>query len=268
MLQIITSKTRPDTSIPEGKQIWSPNPGLMLLSGILYELNLRELYDRIYHGRVAPSVLFRLLDGAQILAVHEPAVETGDWPSGTILKYENHGRIQGIGGNGGKGGDVDINNVGSGENGGNGGDALLVSYDLEMDNTDGEVFAGGGGGGGGGGLITDSADLIAGSGGGGGAGTAPGSGGERGIGTDVNGEPGSDGTSEIGGAGGTAGIYGGDGGGQAESGDAGLTATGFNVFSSGTGGAGGSPGNAITQSGATITIVGGNNSTQIKGAVV
>lgn len=84
------------------------------------------------------------------------AIETGDWPAGTVIRLvvEAGARVIGEGGNGSChattdtidelfGGDIKYYNA---VKGGDGGHALKVEYDIEIDNR-GTIAAGGGGGG-------------------------------------------------------------------------------------------------------------------------
>lgn len=272
------------------------NENVIIVGGDTLNLNLREEHDRLY-SRITPTVRF-IIDNEVFVGSDDvgiPAIETGDWPEGTILQLENRGRIQGRGGAGGKGME---NNWGqlSDPTGGDGGDALHVSYDISIDNSQGEIYAGGGGGGGGGwslGIYFDISHwqlreaMAGGGGGGGGAGTLGGAGGAGGSGGTFyqywrsrgSASPGANGTADTAGAGGAGDYFkwtaiaqggaGGDGGGYAEAGAHGGKGSAWGdstqVFG---GGAGGAPGNAIVQSGgATATITAGNDTTRIKGAI-
>ncbi len=176
------------------------------------------------------------------------ALVSGNWPAGTSVKLVNYGTIQGAGGLGGHGGGQQAT---GGSPGGAGGDALSLSSNVTIDNTSGFIYGGGGGGGGG---ANPCGTNGGGGGGGGGAGTVVG--GIQGGGGDGAGN-GSPGTASAGGAGG-AGVCGGSGGNGGNPGVAG--AAGYNN-------AGGAAGKAIVLNGKTVTWLGGNDSTHVKGLV-
>jgi hypothetical protein len=156
-----------------------------------------------------------------------------------------------------------------GQDGQPGGDAIALSYDLTIDNTSGNIFAGGGQGGGGAGAVTGS-QKAGGGGGGGGRGynnAAAGVGGGTGGGTD--GSAGSAGSSGGGGGGGAGGVTsfasGGDGGNGGDWGQPG-----------GGGGAGSNPGRRRLRRRGRLRraqewperdVAGGFNGTQVKGGV-
>lgn len=83
-----------------------------------------------------------------------PALDLGQFPTGTIIEIENNGNIYGAGGTAGTGGTVygaAVGAAGGPTNGGNGGDAIKADY-LNQTVTiinNGTVYGGGGGGGGG-----------------------------------------------------------------------------------------------------------------------
>jgi hypothetical protein len=162
-----------------------------------------------------------------------PAIETSGFAAGSTLKIINNGFIEGHPGTGGFGAGTGSN----GNVGGDGGVAIDLWLPLAMDNTNGYVRGGGGGGGsGGGGVSNGGAD------GGSGEGYQT----ARGAGDPAVGD---------GGAGGDGGLFG-------DYGDNGFGGTGTS------GGAGGAPGKAIAlHGGAGVTWLGGNNSSQVKGAV-
>ncbi|KXK68008.1 hypothetical protein BC89_27940 [Pseudomonas monteilii] len=186
------------------------------------------------------------------------ALRTGVFPAGSTLLIVNKGYIRGKGGNGGTPTVV----------GAAGGTALYVDMDCTIDNTNGYIF-GGGGGGGGASCVSSALSVNLNASGGGGAGSAEGAGGTT---TQV----GSPGTATTGGAGGSA-TYtaigktwkavGGAGGANGAAG-----VNGSYITAGGTGWvyvtkAGGAAGAAIARNGKTVTITGGNNTTQIKGAI-
>lgn len=204
-----------------------------------------------------------------IYAGGNPGITTGTgWATGSTIKIINNGYITGAGGNGGRGGNVGSN----GSAGQIGKDALSLGWNVTIDNTNGYIFGGGGGGGGGAGII-DGLGGAAGGGGGGGQGYPGGAGGDRGSGGGIAAGDGTDGSRTnrgSGGAGGQDGFYpvtggnGGNGGLWASNGVSGQSVTGDTTYNGGFRGAGGK---AIDLNGYTVTWLGGNNSTQVKGAV-
>jgi hypothetical protein len=232
--------------------------------------NIRSAYD-ILKGGTTPQpgdtvnvyVTSNVVIGATSTSMY--AMRTGTWPAGVTINLFNNGTIHGIGGGGGKGGTVQ-NPIGAypGKIGNTGGDALLVEYDLNVDNANGKIYAGGGGGAGGQG---SSYDIFypgfgnvragfSGGGGGGGAGRNNSPGGQPGDTTTAS--PGSIGTVLGGGDGGNLKSYAGakSGGNGGNAGQSGETVEGV---------AGGAPGNAIVQSGGTANIISAGD---IKGAIV
>lgn len=181
---------------------------------------------------------------------------------GASLKLVNYGNIYGAGGAG---------------NGGAGGRALQISRNITINNTTtGKIFGGGGGGGQGGYGWDNFAPIPhqgGGGGGGGGQGHVGGAGGAA-IGGDAPGVNGSSGSASAPGAYGAGGYYsslsyggrGGQGGGWGQAGEEG--GDGGTSIDSSTGQVGGQPGKAIYKSAScTITWLGGNNATQVKGVV-
>ncbi len=127
-------------------------------------------------------------------------------PGGSTVALNNEGRIQGRGGNGGRG-------QGSGTNGQGGGTALSTNVATTIDNLSGDIWGGGGGGGGGAGSTNFNPPGSGGGGGGGGAGTNPGTGGSGGtFSGGTAGQTGSTGTATSGGSGGAGGVNAGTGG--------------------------------------------------------
>lgn len=181
----------------------------------------------------------------------DPAFFQGTFASGATLKLINQGQIIGAGGQGGTGAspeyDSDINAciLTTGFPGDLGGLALELSTDVTIDNTFGLIAGGGNGGAGGTGACIGISQTSAGGGGGGGQGLIGGAGGIAGTGTN----PASNGA--VG-----AKNYGGAGG------------AGFTDDEDGLGGGqlGGGP--SIDKNGNTLVITGGNNSTQIRGAII
>jgi len=212
-----------------------------------------------------------------------PAFDTGAMPAGSRVIIINNGQIIGKGGNGGNGGSSTPT---AGAAGGSAGDAINFQTDVIVDNTNGDIFGGGGGGGGGGGAKGSNFALsvclsshCGGGGGGGGAGNSSSSGGVGGN-TGVSGDNGgggstSAGTGGIGGDGTFVSVDGGPGGNGGGYGVAGVagssgTATGTNCSepnATSSGGSNGAAGKAVDLNGNSITWLGGNNSSQVKGAV-
>jgi hypothetical protein len=214
--------------------------------------------------------------------VCQAGMSTGaGWASGSTLKLVNNGTIAGTGGgrNGSTGdGGTASGILSAGQDGQPGGDAIALSYDLTIDNTSGNIFAGGGqGGGGGASALTNPPGSSAGAGAGGGGGgrgynnAAGGTAGANNVGGVAAGA-GSAGSSGGGGAGGAGGTNfgcnggsGGDGGGWGAAGVAGSGGTGGgSTTSAGGGGAGGF---AVRLNGNNVTWQGGFNGTQVKGGV-
>ncbi len=228
-------------------------------------------------------------------SISSPAVTTGgSWPAGSTFTIINNGTIAGKGGAGGVGGTAS-----NGTGGGAGGPALEFHNSLSsvtVDNTSGNIFGGGGGGGGGGSCYNVYSTYYAGGGGGGaGRGRTNSSGGASGSSYNVtftltqSGTSGGTGNTSSAGSAGlgwrylrligggedpvyTEGMYGGNGGAggdYGQAGTAGSTASSENTSTPihGTGGAGGAAGKAINLNGVSIVWTGGNNSTQVKGAV-
>lgn len=219
--------------------------------------------------------------------VGNPAFKTdGMHPDSTIVLI-NNGHIHGHGGRGGGGGFVSIESFFEAEGGGfcfyggvanigaageAGGDALQITVsDIEIDNTNGDIF-GGGGGGGGGNSVRSFGTGNGGGGGGGGLGEDTPNGGVGGIVTitseapqcpltTTNGTPGTGGTDVAGGVNGVGTGSAGDGG-------VGATDWGLSGELAPLNSAGGGPGGfAVRLNGASIMWTGGNIPAQVKGGV-
>jgi hypothetical protein len=177
-------------------------------------LNLRTIHDSLFAVPTGvETVTFIVVSGFTVGSAFTStsALKTGDWPSGVVLNLTTAGgRIQGKGGGGGDGGDIVFQN---GSAGTSGGDALEATYPINIDNLDGEIFAGGGGSGGGGLGITSGTfgETLGGGGGGAGAGTLPGA---LGLGGTNAGFAGSNSGAATRDAGGTGGVGGGAGAGN------------------------------------------------------
>lgn len=203
------------------------------------------------------------------------------WAAGSTLKIVNNGTIAGPGGAGAQGADATPFSFGGGV-AGNGGTAIVTNIPLTIDNTAGFVFGGGGGGGAGESASQANppgspAAAAAGGGGGGGRGYNNAAGGAGGVawpGGTADGSAGGNGSGAGPGAGGANGFYqftlGGDGGAGGDWGAAGANgqnASGAATFVSGIG-IGGAAGAAIQTNGHALTWLGGNNASQVKGAVI
>ena len=194
----------------------------------------------------------------------QPALATGSWPAGSSITLTNNGTIVGKGGAGGAGGYVYSYPVGyydtegtyyqytnwaaaGGSSGTAGGVSISLSYPISIDTTNGFIY-GGGGGGGGGSVFPASQSNDYGGTGGAGAGPGAATGGSTGYYPGYNA-----------GSGGTGGSYG-------AAGAVGNWSPAYGTSGSAPG-AGGAAGNAITRNGHTVTWLGGNDSTHVKGAV-
>lgn len=199
------------------------------------------------------------------------ALRTGTFPAGSVLKIINQGYIRGRGGAGGDG---------AAGVGGAGGTALYIDFPCTVDNSAGYIF-GGGGGGGGAYYYNNQADGVR-AGGGGGAGSSGGAAGASAAAW----KGGSDkaitrqataGTETSGGVGAIGSFvpsiskgyaYGGSGGGPGTAGASGSITYGNSTNLPVGYGAGGAAGAAILKNGNTVTVTAGNNTSQIKGAIV
>lgn len=216
---------------------------------------------------------FVIAAGAKVSATSTAtaALSTGAFPVGSTVRIINNGSIYGKGGGGGSGGTSSPTIPGSA-----GGNALSIGLNVLIDNTNGFIFGGGGGGGQGGrGASAGSVHAIGGSGGGGGQGDQSSAGGAG------NGNPpggawygignsGTAGTSAAPGTGGAprsssglTGGRGGDGGAWGTDGATGLIGSPYTTTPS----VGGAAGKAIALNSNTVTWLGGNDGTHVKGLV-
>jgi len=204
--------------------------------------------------------------GIQGSAQH--AIRTAGFAVGSTFTLISNNIISAFAGVGGKG----AANVSSGVNtaavaGSPGGVAIDLHLPLTIDNTNGFVYGGAGGGGGAGGWLSSPDIIKGGGGGGGGRGYNNAAGGVAAHGTITDGGAGGSGSSSAAGVGGDTGgtdpgtVKGGNGGGWGAAGSAG------NNYLFSNGAAGGAAGKAIALNGFSITWLGGNNTTQVKGAV-
>jgi len=228
------------------------------------------------------------------------AITTGALHPDSIITIVNSGTIRGHSGVGGDGGDAQITCVslpefpppgdllfltftGDGDPGQAGGDAVNQTIDeMFIDNTAlGNIFGGGGGGGGGGSRTFPLAPGRAAGGGGGGGGRGSdgvGCAGAGGVATSftdfgcpvpdlANGSVGTDGSEVGAGAGGAGGSAGGNAGAAGSAGADWAEVGTVGVAAGSLGGAGGVGGFAVRKNGGTLTFLGGNNPTQVKGSV-
>lgn len=214
------------------------------------------------HGTLSSPVLALItVNGGVTLgsaSKTNPAARTGGFPSGSLVKLINNGRIAGRGGDGGNGAQASSPAGGDGDDGGT---ALELDDDIQIDNTSGEIF-GGGGGGGGGAAATSAGAPNGGGGGGGGQGD---NGGDKGVALS-SGNDGQNGGTSSAGNGGNGATYGGKGGNGGSWGQGGKDGKGPSILG-GQGGDGGAGGKAVDLNGNTITWIAGNNATQVKGSV-
>jgi len=247
------------------------------VEGISYQANIPPNADYyINAGEYLDYVLsdefdFSATDKEYIVVINSGAVfgstshltagfRQGTFGAGSTLKLIIQGQLFGKGGNGGRGANTQFEpGTGciliSGTGGQDGGPAAEFTTDVTIDNSFG-LIAGGGGGGQGGFGYCDEPESYTGGGGGGGQGFIGGDGGFAGdFGTYI-GNFGNDGTVNNPGIGGTT-----------LNGDL-IGFTGGGLGQAGGGTTGGDGGAAIITNGNTITITAGNNSEQIKGAIV
>lgn len=228
---------------------------------IAFNMQNVNLYQLAGSPAIAGNYTFTINSGVYIgsTSTSTASLNTGTWPGGSNITLINNGNVLGRGGNGGNGGAG--SSLGAGQAGGAGGNAINLSYPLTIDNTNGNIWGGGGGGGGG-----CAVSTPAGTGGGGGQGSYLATGGFGGNG--VIGNAGNAGSETSAGTGGNGanGAYANKGG---TGGAAGTT--GSNGGCSGTihsaVGAGGAAGKAVNLNSFAATFTGGNNATQVKGAV-
>ena len=126
-------------------------------------LNLRSAFDDIYSSVSSGDEIELTIESGAFVgsaSSSSPALDIGDWPDDVIITVIVNGRIQGKGGDGGRGSGQQASPPEAGEAGG---DALYTRYPITLDNQS-EIYGGGGGGDGGGDI------NVRGAGGGGGAG--------------------------------------------------------------------------------------------------
>lgn len=266
----------------------------LTISADAADVVLKDLLEALYGGMAGPTeAIVTIATDVEIYSTNPsfPALDTGvGWPSGSKLKIINNGKIYGCGG------------VGASFNGPGtvGGDAIFTRMNVTIDNTNGLIFGGGGGGGPGGSLeyrkgwvdsfwyywqegdpLNDPQPNSSGAGGGGqgrvsygGTGnTADGAsngnaGSTSGPGTGVGGV--NDGMGGgTGGAWGSSGSKGNDNGTSPDSWDHSEAGSGKHWrvggrYAAGNGYAGG---RAVRKGNKSVTWLGGNNATQVKGAV-
>lgn len=182
-----------------------------------------------------------------------PSFRQGTFPSGATLYIINIGQSIGHGGKGGRGSDTEfdaetntcfVDTPGLGEDGGS---ALELTTDTTIDNTFGLIAAGGKGGTGGTGACDGSPIVKPGAGGGGGQGFYGGLGGDPGDGLPVS--------------------HGAGTGGVGSKDAPGTGGAGYTSAQNGNVGGELGGGIAIKTNGHTLTIVGGDNASQIRGII-
>lgn len=239
-VQITRLNTPPDRFQAEAEEMDFDVPvedlthRLIVVDANINNVNLRTAHDSLYPAPVSGDTVTCRINAGVIVGASStasPALDIGSWPAGVSVVLQVYGRIQGRGGDGGKG------SATAGDWAGHaGGPALYTRKAINLIVASGQIWGGGGGG---------SAGYAVASlqnGGGGGAGQLPGTGGAA-VGV---GSSGADGTTEAGGAGATTGPtagVAGDGGGPGLAGTAKVAA-------------GGAAGNAIDGV-SYITVVGG-----------
>ena len=259
-------------------------------------VNIRQLYDSQYPAPDSGTTVEVVIESGVIIgssSASSYSLRTGLWPEGPTVNISNFGRVQGKGGSGGNGANAaKTGTLPNGAPGATGGDALLIEYNVNLDNASGAIWSGGGGGGGGGAGRQPFGSptrykLAAGGGGGGARGQTSSNGGLAGEGTLneplaineslVEPQSGGFGTANTIGQGGSGGFAGrsdlafaeggdaGNGGGPGLSGQAGQSGQVSGNGQTSSGGAGGQPGRAIVQSGGTANII---NTGDIRGAIV
>ena len=195
------------------------------------------------------------------LSTGVPALDTGNFPAGSVITIVNNGTIIGAGGAGGAGGDQYKGIYGGA--GSAGGTALSLGSPVTITNNG--LIEGGGGGGGGGSYVGPKAGAAGGGGGVGGCGNVAGPGGTGG-GAYQSGSNGSPGSTTAGGGGGGAAYsyyYATGGGAGGACGAAGGNPTGVGGYP----GAGGAAGAAVVTNGNTITWIAVNDGTHVLGVV-
>lgn len=153
---------------------------LVLGPGLIPDVNLlTEAQNELGYGGVLPAKLkVTILPGTMIYSnsAGQPALNTGAWPSGSVIELTNRGEIRGRGGDG-----ADPSAAAATSTGSAGGSAMLLQTPTILDNTEGLIF--GGGGGGGAFFSADATERSSAGGGGGGAGFPGGQGGTGGRGS-------------------------------------------------------------------------------------
>lgn len=200
----------PISAIVDGRSITTAQPTerFITISEDTNNLNLRTLYDSLFPTPLDTTILNVIINNDVTIgstSVNNAALDIGSWPSGTTIKIDLAGTIQGAGGAGGDAPDGEGND---------GGDAIVAARAVTIDLANGGSIIDGAGGG--------AADTT--NGGGGGSGSTGGAGGAADGGT-----AGNSGTSTTGGtasgnagAGGNSGLAGDDSD-TADGGDSGCT---------------------------------------------
>ncbi len=113
---------------------------LVIISTDQKDLNLRTLYDTLFPTPDGTTVAKFIVESGKVVgstSTSTPGMRTGTWPVGAVITLQNKGFTVGMGGKG----SGDVSGVAT-----DGGDALLLEFDLTLDNL-GVIGSGGGGGG-------------------------------------------------------------------------------------------------------------------------
>lgn len=166
-----------DEALPEDEGGGEPGVDLLIISGEITNVSIRELYDtQVAIPPTETTKVKLIIEDNGIVgssSIAEPALITGSWPAGAEVTLENRGFIVGKGGDGAEL-PPSTSSASSGDLvGQDGGAAIELSHPLTISNL-GVI---GGGGGGGAGAVDNGASINALAGGGGGAGYIAGQGG-------------------------------------------------------------------------------------------
>ncbi len=185
---------------------------VIVIDGNFFNFNWRQAYDQLYPPPTPDDDIICIIAAGAIVGSQvegRPAFEVGSWPSGINLDLRIQGRIQGLGGTGGRGTSARGEFVPAKP----GNTALYTRYPVAVTQSN-QIWGGGGGGGG----ANDFADTPAVS-GGGGSGFLPG-----GVITQQDGTQPTGGSTAAGGSGGfRGGLRAGNGGNPGQPGQAGQT---------------------------------------------
>jgi hypothetical protein len=196
-VQVTRLNPAPDRYRVEAEEVlWSPldpidlQNRLIIVDSNIRNINLRSLHDTLYPvitpADVTAGVTLTCVIASGVVVgsntVSEAAFDTGTFPTGLPITIKCRGRIQGKGGDGGRG--RSAFQPSTWDDGQPGGAALRVRVPITLINASGQIWGGGGGGQGG---ITSTGFA---GGGGGGAGDVPGAGGPAYNSSTQDGQPG------------------------------------------------------------------------------